>query len=54
MMLLACVGGSETMHSHIPLGKALTCLNSILACEKSFLKVFLQERNMLFVDRPVK
>jgi len=40
MMLLACCGGAETMPSHSPMGKALTCLNSIPAFEKSFPEVF--------------
>ena len=37
MMLFACVGAAETMPSHGPTEKDLTCCNSLPTCEGSFL-----------------
>ena len=37
MRLLACAGAEKQCPPTVPTGKALTCCNSLPACEKSFL-----------------
>jgi len=51
MMLLAYAGAAETMPSHGPHGKSLKLVAILSLHVKS---ISLQERNMLFVDHPVK
>lgn len=50
MMLLAYAGAAGTMSSHGH-GKSLKLIAILSLCMKS---ISLPERNMLFVDRPVK
>ena len=57
MMWLDCAGAAETMPSHGPHGKSFNLcllLVTILSLRVKSLFLQLQERNMIFVDRPTK
>ena len=56
MRLLACAWAAETTASHGPHGKSFRLVTILSLRVKSFFYFYRtwQERNMLFVDRPVK